>query len=111
MLNHLSNNNNNKVNRKAADLLSIVVFVADGHLKVRDSAPFPMLRRRKSNDISSELTTSDVKTARFFYMMKRIPFDVQMVICARLAELKSDYVAFRFLNPALQEVARFASVN
>jgi len=90
----------------------MVVFVSDGHLKIRDSPPTPyIVRRRKSNDTSSELTAAGVKVARFFKMMKGLPFDIQMVICARLADLKSDCITQRFMNPALHEVARFASLG
>lgn len=98
----------NRLNRKAADLLSMVVFVADGHLKVREPpSPITLLKRRKSNQ--PILSVPEANTTRFFSIMKRLPFDIQMIICSRMAELKSDYVTYRFVNPALQDVARMVS--
>ena len=75
----------------AAELFALVVFLSDGYFVLSD-----------------EVVASSAGT-RFFAMVRRLPMELQMVLCNRAYSLHKDIVTTKDSNPAFQRLAAWSA--
>ena len=71
----------------AAEVFSLVVFVSDGLLQIRDAASSP-------------------PAARFFCIAAQLPIELQMVLCYRLVGSAKEIISGKESEAAFKELAR-----
>ena len=70
----------------AAEMFALVVFVSDGLLQVNDTTPTP--------------------AARFFSIARRLPLELQMVLCHRLVGSRKEIIPGKDSEVAFKTLAR-----
>ena len=75
------------IDELAAEMFALVVFVSDGLLQVKD-------------------TTTPSPAARFFSIVRRLPLELQMVMCRRVAESAKEIISGKDNEVAFKVLAR-----
>ena len=74
------------VDKLAAEMFALVVFVSDGLLQVKDTTPSP--------------------AARFFTVAAQLPLELQMVLCFRQVGSPKEIIGVKDSEVAFKELAR-----
>ena len=70
----------------AAEMFALVVFVSDGLLQMKDPAPTP--------------------ASRFFNIARKVPLELQMILCCRLAGTPKEIIQGKNSEAAFKKLAR-----
>ena len=80
------------LNELAAEVFALVVFVSDGLLQVKD-------------------TTTATPAARFFHIARRLPLELQMVLCFHQVGSTKEIIPGKESEMAFKELARRLTAN